>query len=120
MNLFKTIRPVLAVLGLMFFSAVCAMAQAEINPDHFDDSPQQSPVIHKAPAHKAIATVTHPSQSAPKQQAQNNGALPAAKLGAHQGGAAGAENLSKHAAVDPKTGQKRHKKLVSEARHHGM
>jgi hypothetical protein len=55
MSLLKKLRPALAILGLMSFSAVCAVAQAEINPDHFDDAPQQAPAVHKVPAQNATS-----------------------------------------------------------------
>ena len=120
MNLLKRLRPVLAILGLLALSAVCAMAQAEINPDHFDYDPQ-APAIHKAPAQNASsAAVINGSQPVPKMHAQGHGSVVAAKSHAHQGSAAETEGVSSHQALNPATADKRHKKLISEARHHGM
>lgn len=121
MHLLKKARPLLAILGFMALSAVCATAQAEINPDHFDDNPPQAPAIHKMPAqHASSAAVTHHPLAASEMHAHSNGSLASAKSSTHQGSAAETEGVSSHDAINHATAQKRHKKLVSEARHHGM
>lgn len=119
MNLLKRLRPLMEILGLMTLSAVCAMAQAEINPDHFDDNPPQAPAIHMPAQHPSSAAVTHPSQPASEVH-RSGGSVAAGKSTAHQGSASETEGVSSSYAVSRSSAQKRHKKLISEARHHGM
>jgi hypothetical protein len=96
------------------------MAQAEINPDHFDDNPPQAPAIHMAAQNAAPNSVTHPSHSASEMHAHSNGRVAAGKSSAHQGSATETNAVSSPDLVTHATTQKRHKKLISEARHHGM
>jgi hypothetical protein len=120
MSLLKKLRPALAILGLMAFSAVCAMAQAEINPDHFDDTPQQAPAMHTAHTqHAASPAVTHSSQRTAQIQGQA-GSTVAGKSAAHEGSATGAETVSRPDSVKHGNVRKRHKKLLSEDRRYGM
>jgi len=107
-------------MALMTLTAVCAMAQAEINPDHFDDNPPQAPATHNPSVrHAAPNAVAHHSQTATVTDAHSHKSAAASQSSAYQGSAAEVGNVTEPAAVNGGTSQKRQKKLVSEARHHG-
>ncbi len=121
MHLLKKVRPLLAILGFMALSAACAMAQAEINPDHFDDAPQQAPAMHKASGnHASPGTFKRELRSASSMQEQNQNAAVAGKSTAHEGRASGSGMAAVPESASHVTGQKPHKKLISEAHHHGV
>jgi hypothetical protein len=121
MNLLKRFRPVLAVMEPMAFSAPCALGQAEVNPDHFNDVPQQAPVMqNRTENHANLFTVQHQLRSASPIQEQNQNAAIATKSAAHRRNGAGPGTVSVAPSRSYGTGQKQHKKLISEDHRHGM
>lgn len=118
MNFLKRIRPVLAVLGMIAFSAICASAQAEIDPDHFPDPPVQNTSVQKAHAQHAVPAPhwQHASRQA-KQENRSRAAVPEPR--AHSMSAAEREGVTSHTPLSQAVVQKQHKRRSPEARRHG-
>ncbi|HEX5432740.1 MAG TPA: hypothetical protein VFY05_00765 [Candidatus Angelobacter sp.] len=115
MYLFKGIRPVLAVLALITFSAICATAQAEIDPDHFSDPPVLQTSVEKT-QHPAPAP--HSQHATRQIKAQNNARTAAHEHGAHGRSAPDRSAVSSNS-FDHSAAEKRYKKGILEARRHG-
>ena len=112
----------LMVLAFLLASAACALAQAEINPDHFDDAPQQSvkrtsatPAAHaKANFH---ATQRTAQRAALQSGTTTHGSVHPARNDTAR--AATAHHSSSTKRFLQSDSDKRKKQLVSEAHGHG-
>jgi len=67
----KRLRPMVAISGLILFSAICAMAQAEVDPDHFDRAPQPTLAIQKAHIQQGMPAAVHGSNPAVQLERQD-------------------------------------------------
>lgn len=114
MNPIKSLRPVLMVLGFVLFGALCAMAQAEVDPDHFDRPPQQTVSIQKAHMkHQRPMAV----QGAPAMKARPQGGI-SGGLSAH-GKSAGRNASVTKIHTKAHDGEKKRPRVVTEARRYG-
>lgn len=121
MNPIRKFRCAIGLLAFMLASAACALAQAEINPDHFDDAPQQTPAVKRA------ALLPGTPHALPASKAQRVKQQTASRAGtATQGSAQASAKAATAGSIRPGNSKdlpqsdlgKRKKKLISEARHH--
>ena len=117
------LKPAIGLLAFMLAGAACALAQAEINPDHFPDPAQPTLTVKKtavSPASTKIAAVkrssvvtTQPSASH-RESAVHGSARPAVQAPA----ASHTRHTTSNAADVAQHDSDNKKKLVSEARRH--
>lgn len=122
MNPMRKFRCTIGLLAFMLAGAACALAQAEINPDHFDDAPQQTPAVKRAaltPGTPHAIPGTTTSQNVKQQTASRAGT--AAQGSAHASAratTAGSVPPGKSSVLPQSDSDQLKKKLVSEVRRH--
>lgn len=116
----KRLGPVLTIVGLILLTAVCAMGQAEVDPDHFDRSSAHPAVsTNKARSPRGLSAPVHRSPHERQVEGQDTAKTIADHTVAPRSSVESDANVTNQRRKTRRSVARKHPRVVLEARRHG-